>query len=84
MNHAAQSGAQALLTAAKDAVKLESLSFALPCYIVDIAIEIEDEAGFREYINRAGQTPLLAPLPTRYWEPDRPRPKTPSPAMKRK
>ncbi|PYS74709.1 MAG: tetraacyldisaccharide 4'-kinase [Acidobacteria bacterium] len=53
VNHAAQSGAQALLTTAKDAVKLESLSFALPCYIVDITIEIEDQAGFLEYLNRA-------------------------------
>jgi len=52
-NHAAQSGAQALLTTAKDAVKLKSLSFALPCYVVEIEIEIEDEERFLECINRA-------------------------------
>jgi tetraacyldisaccharide 4'-kinase len=36
-------GAQVLLTTAKDEVKLRSLSFELPCYAVDIAIEIEGE-----------------------------------------
>ena len=53
VNHATQSGAEALLTTAKDAVKLKSLSFALPCYIVDIAIEIEDQEKFLECISRA-------------------------------
>ena len=52
-NHAAQSGAQAILTTAKDAVKLKSFSFALPCYVVEIAIQIEDEERFLECINRA-------------------------------
>lgn len=36
-------GAQILLTTAKDEVKLRSLEFALPCYAVDIAIEIENQ-----------------------------------------
>lgn len=36
-------GAQVLLTTAKDEVKLRSLSFELPCYAVDIAIEINEK-----------------------------------------
>jgi tetraacyldisaccharide 4'-kinase len=40
---AAARGARALLTTAKDAVKLRSLSFPLPCYVVDVELEIEDE-----------------------------------------
>jgi len=35
-------GAKILLTTAKDEVKLRSLDFELPCYAVDIAIEIEN------------------------------------------
>src|SRR5437868_9396947 len=63
-NHAAQSGAQAVLTTAKDAVKLKSFSFALPCYVVEIAIQIEDEERFLECINRAvdAQRTLLSSI----------------------
>lgn len=39
-------GAQALLTTSKDEVKLRSLGFDLPCYAVDIAIEIAEEEQF--------------------------------------
>jgi tetraacyldisaccharide 4'-kinase len=42
---AARSGARALLTTAKDAVKLRGLDFALPCYIVEVGLEFEDEGG---------------------------------------
>jgi len=34
-------GATALITTAKDAVKLRTLSFSLPCYVLEIEIEIE-------------------------------------------
>lgn len=37
-------GAQVLLTTAKDATKLRSMNFELPCYVVEIEIEI-DRAG---------------------------------------
>jgi tetraacyldisaccharide 4'-kinase len=36
-------GASALITTAKDAVKLRMLSFSLPCYVLDIEIEIENQ-----------------------------------------
>jgi len=53
VNHAAHNGAGAILTTAKDAVKLKSLSFALPCYVVNIATKIELEQRFLECIMRA-------------------------------
>jgi tetraacyldisaccharide 4'-kinase len=53
VREAQRSGAQALLTTAKDAVKLRSLSFVLPCYAVEIATEIEREDLLRELISRA-------------------------------
>ena len=42
MQAAQQAGAERLLTTAKDAVKLQSLSFAMPCYVLEIEIFIED------------------------------------------
>ena len=53
VNHAAHNGAEAVFTTAKDAVKLKSLSFALPCYVVNIAMKIEDDERFLKYIIRA-------------------------------
>lgn len=41
---AAGRGARALLTTAKDAVKLRGLDFALPCYVVETGLEFDDEA----------------------------------------
>jgi tetraacyldisaccharide 4'-kinase len=41
---AAGRGAGALLTTAKDAVKLRGLDFALPCYVVEPKSEFDDEA----------------------------------------
>lgn len=35
-------GARGLLTTAKDAVKLRAMSFALPCYVVEVEPEIEN------------------------------------------
>lgn len=41
---AAGRGARALLTTAKDAVKLRGFDFALPCYVVETKLEFDDEA----------------------------------------
>ena len=46
-------GAQALLTTAKDAAKLRLLNIALPCYAVEIEIQIEDPEVLRELIFKA-------------------------------
>lgn len=47
------SGAQSLITTAKDAVKLQALHFDLPCYVLNIEIEIEEESRLRELIENA-------------------------------
>ena len=39
---AQNAGATALITTAKDAVKLRSLSFSVPCYVLEIEISIEN------------------------------------------
>lgn len=46
-------GAEALLTTAKDAVKLRPLKFELPCFVVDIELEFEDERALREMLRKA-------------------------------
>ncbi|HEY0406242.1 MAG TPA: tetraacyldisaccharide 4'-kinase [Pyrinomonadaceae bacterium] len=46
-------GAQALLTTAKDGVKLRALGFQLPCYAVEIELEFDDEAAFRRLVLQA-------------------------------
>jgi tetraacyldisaccharide 4'-kinase len=53
VSKAKSAGAQALATTAKDAVKLANLSLAMPCYVLDIEIEIDDEERFRELVNAA-------------------------------
>jgi tetraacyldisaccharide 4'-kinase len=50
---AREQGAEALLTTAKDAVKLRSLRFDLPCFIVEIEFEFENEATLREMLRQA-------------------------------
>lgn len=48
LEHEAQArGAQALLTTAKDSVKLRALNFRLPCYVVEIELEFDDEEALR-------------------------------------
>jgi tetraacyldisaccharide 4'-kinase len=47
---AKQAGATSLITTAKDAVKLRSLSFALPCYLLEIELQIENAEGFRRLL----------------------------------
>lgn len=43
---ARDAAADVLLTTAKDAVKLQELRFALPCYVVEIEMVIDDEERF--------------------------------------
>jgi len=45
-------GAAALITTAKDAVKLKGMTFALPCYVLEIEIAIDDAEGFLTQIRR--------------------------------
>lgn len=46
-------GARALLTTAKDAVKLRSLRFGLPCYVLEIEIRLDDEARMLSLLRQA-------------------------------
>jgi tetraacyldisaccharide 4'-kinase len=50
---AAGKGARALLTTAKDAVKLRAQAFPLPCYVVEIELEFDDEDLLRLLIKDA-------------------------------
>jgi tetraacyldisaccharide 4'-kinase len=50
VQEAKEHGAEALLTTAKDAVKLGSFEFKLPCYVVETAVEIDQEAEMIELI----------------------------------
>lgn len=45
-------GASGLITTAKDAVKLSSLDFELPCYVLKIQISIDDEDRLIEMIRK--------------------------------
>jgi tetraacyldisaccharide 4'-kinase len=47
---AAQSGAEALLTTAKDAVKLKDLRFKIPCFVAETEMRFDEEKLFRETI----------------------------------
>ncbi|HTH19838.1 MAG TPA: hypothetical protein VL912_07145, partial [Candidatus Udaeobacter sp.] len=46
-------GVRALLTTAKDAAKLSSLNFELPCYVAEIEIEIDHQEALRQQILKA-------------------------------
>ena len=50
---AERSGARALLTTAKDAVKLRTLRAALPVYVVEIELEVSNESGLTELVRAA-------------------------------
>jgi tetraacyldisaccharide 4'-kinase len=52
---AKQAGAQALLTTAKDAVKLRELHFDLPCYVLEIELEFDDQERLIEMIREVLQ-----------------------------
>ncbi|HKP72994.1 MAG TPA: tetraacyldisaccharide 4'-kinase, partial [Pyrinomonadaceae bacterium] len=58
VREAARHGARGFLTTPKDAVKLRALDFALPCYVLEIALRFDDEqrmrAVVRETISRGG------------------------------
>lgn len=47
---ARQAGANTLITTAKDAVKLRTLSFALPCYVLEIEISIENGEALTQLV----------------------------------
>jgi tetraacyldisaccharide 4'-kinase len=51
-------GAQALVTTAKDEVKLRSMHFDLPCYVMDIEVEISEEDKLLDLMERAILTNL--------------------------
>jgi tetraacyldisaccharide 4'-kinase len=53
VKEAKEAGATALLTTAKDAVKLRTLSFTMPCYVMEIEIEIEKVDEFTELLEKA-------------------------------
>ena len=48
---AEQTGAEILLTTAKDAVKLTNLKFELPCFVVESDLVFDDEKKLREIIS---------------------------------
>ena len=48
-------GAQALVTTAKDSVKLQSFDFQLPCYIAELEIEVSDATNLLELVQQACQ-----------------------------
>jgi tetraacyldisaccharide 4'-kinase len=50
---ARDAGAEALVTTAKDAIKLRALRFEMPCYEVEIEFEIDDERGLTELVHAA-------------------------------
>jgi tetraacyldisaccharide 4'-kinase len=51
--------ARALLTTAKDAVKLRSLRFDLPCYVLEIGLEFDDEERLTGMIRDAIKEQLI-------------------------
>ena len=53
VSQSTERGAHALLTTAKDEVKLRSLSCEMPCYVVDVTIEIQDEDKLLALIDEA-------------------------------
>jgi tetraacyldisaccharide 4'-kinase len=50
---ARKAGAELLLTTAKDAVKLRSLNFEMPCYVAGISVDIAPEKDFRSLLTTA-------------------------------
>ncbi len=52
---ATRAGARGLITTAKDAVKLRSLSFSLPWHVFEIEIEIRNEAELAQLVLTVGK-----------------------------
>lgn len=48
---AQETGATALITTAKDAVKLRQLSFSLPCYVLEVEISIDNSEQLTQMID---------------------------------
>ena len=48
-------GAEALITTAKDAVKLHSLSFSIPCYVLEVEISIENAEELARLVHAKAQ-----------------------------
>jgi tetraacyldisaccharide 4'-kinase len=48
-----RAGARSLVTTAKDAVKLRGLSFALPCFVLEIGLELDDADGLLALVREA-------------------------------
>lgn len=51
-NAARNMGAEVLITTSKDGVKLRDLEFRMPCYVAEMAIEIEPADEFRKLLSR--------------------------------
>ena len=51
-NEARSAGASALVTTAKDAVKLAAKSFLLPCYVMEIELKIDNDDELKRMIRR--------------------------------
>ena len=49
---AREMGASGLITTAKDAMKLRTLSFSIPCYVLEIEIVIDDAEAFTRLLNQ--------------------------------
>ena len=47
---ARETGANALITTAKDAVKLKGMAFELPCYVLEIEIAMDDADAFQKVV----------------------------------
>jgi tetraacyldisaccharide-1-P 4'-kinase len=47
---AKQTGAMALITTGKDAVKLKGMAFSLPCYVLEIEININEADDFQKLV----------------------------------
>jgi len=50
---ARDAGAEVLVTTAKDAVKLRTLSFSIPCFVLEIEIAIDDAVAFGRLVSDA-------------------------------
>jgi tetraacyldisaccharide 4'-kinase len=46
-------GAEAIITTAKDAVKLRSMNFSLPCFVVDTSMQIDRAEEFFRFLNQS-------------------------------
>ena len=53
-NTARHAGAQSFITTAKDAVKLRGLRFEIPCYSLEIDLEIENDSELKRMIHESG------------------------------